>query len=102
VSKLDETPERQPCIRDQKWARRLVVKQHLDRDRAEDELDQLQQDFEAVLRQCRDARERKYDLDDIADLDKQLETANRTIRALSLFKAATIKFLSARDISPLT
>ena len=40
--------------RDRKWARRLewVVKQHLDR--AEDELDQRQQEFEAVLRQCKE------------------------------------------------
>ena len=67
---------------DRKWARRLewVVKQHLDR--AEVELDQLQHDFEAVLRQCKDARERKDDQEHIADLNKQLEASHRTIKAL--------------------
>ncbi len=47
------------------------------------------QDFEAVLRpqslvdveECKHARERKYDQEHIADLNKQLETAHRTIRA---------------------
>ncbi len=43
------------------WARRMewVVDQHLVR--AEDEHNELQRDFEAVLRQCKLARERKYD-----------------------------------------
>jgi hypothetical protein len=53
-------------------------------DRAEDELDQLQKDFEAVLRQSKDARERKYDQQHMADLNKQLETTHRTLRAFRL------------------
>ena len=64
------------------WARRLewVVDQHLDR--AEDEQKQLQRDFEAVLRQSKQARERKYDQTTISYLSKQLDTARETIRAL--------------------
>jgi hypothetical protein len=66
--------------RDRKWAWRLewVVKQHLYRPGGKDELDQLQQ-FGAALRQCKDARERKYDQEHIADLYKQLETAHMTL-----------------------
>jgi hypothetical protein len=41
--------------------------------------------FEAVLRQCKDALERKYDQQHVADLNKQLETAHRTVRALGLW-----------------
>ena len=68
--------------RDRIWARRLewVVDQHLDR--AEDEQKQLQRDFEAVLRQSKDARERKYDQATISYLSKQLDTARETIWAL--------------------
>ncbi len=64
------------------WARRLewVVDQHLDR--AEDEQNQLQHDFEAVLRQYKQARERKYDQATISYLSKQLDTARKTIWAL--------------------
>jgi hypothetical protein len=67
---------------DRIWARRLdwVVDQHLDR--AEDEQNQLQRDFEAVLRQSKQARERKYDHATISYLSKQLDTARETIRAL--------------------
>ena len=79
-SKGEEIFYRVKDDRDRKWAKRLewVVKEHMDR--AEDELDQLQGDFEDVLRQCKDARERKYDQQHIAALYKQLETAHRTIR----------------------
>ena len=68
--------------RDRIWARRLewVVDQHLDR--AEDEQKQLQRDFEAVLRQSKEARERKYDQATISYLSKQLDTARETIWAL--------------------
>ena len=68
--------------RDRIWARRLewVVDQHLDR--AEDEQNQLQRDFEAVLRQSKEARERKYDQATISYLSKQLDTARETIWAL--------------------
>jgi hypothetical protein len=65
--------------RDRIWARRLewVVDQHLDR--AEDEQNQLQRD---VLRQYKQARERKYDQTTISYLSKQLDTARETIWAL--------------------
>jgi hypothetical protein len=68
--------------RDRIWARRLewVVDQHLDR--AEDEQKQLQRDFEAVLRQSKEARERKYDQKTISYLSGQLDTARETILAL--------------------
>jgi hypothetical protein len=67
---------------DRRWAWRLewVVDQHLDR--AEDEQNQPQRDFEAVLRQSKQARERKYDQKHISYLNKQLDTARRTIWAL--------------------
>ncbi len=78
-SKGEEIIYRVEEDRDQIWARRLewVVDQHLDR--AEDEQNQLQHDFEAVLRQCKQARERKYDQTTISYLNKQLDTARRTI-----------------------
>ncbi len=68
--------------RDRIWARRLewVVDQHLDR--AKDEQNQLQRDFEAVLRQSKQARERKYDQATISYLGKKLDTARKTIWAL--------------------
>ena len=72
--------------RDRIWARRLewVVDQHLSRDRAEYEQNQLQRDFkfEAVLRQSKEARERKYDQTTISYLSKQLDTTRETIWAL--------------------
>jgi hypothetical protein len=66
---------------DRIWARRLewVVNQHLDR--AEDEQNQLQRDFEAVLLQSKQAHDRKYDQEHISYLNQQLETARRTIWA---------------------
>ena len=68
--------------RDRQWARRLewVVKQHLDR--AEDDLDELHADYIDVMRQSKEAHERKYDQRHIADLYKQLDTANRALRDL--------------------
>jgi hypothetical protein len=68
--------------RDRIWARRLewVVDQHLDR--AEDVLNQLQRDFEAVLRQSKQALERNYDQKHISYLNEELDTARRTIWAL--------------------
>ena len=50
--------------------------------RAEDEQNQLQSDVEAVLRQCKQARERKYDQVTISYLNKHHDTARRTIWAL--------------------
>ena len=81
-SKGEEITYRVDDDRDRIWARRLewVVDQHLDR--AEDELNQLQADFEAVLRQSKEARERKFDQAHIADLYRQLETAHMRLRAL--------------------
>ena len=81
-SKGEEITYRVDDDRDRIWARRLewVVDQHLDR--AEDELNQLQADFEAVLRQSKEARERKFDQVHIADLYRQLETAHMRLRAL--------------------
>jgi hypothetical protein len=58
----------------------LVVDQHLDR--AEEEQNKLQRDFEAVLRQSKQARKRKYDQATISYLSKQLDTARETIWAL--------------------
>ena len=46
------------------------IKHHLDR--AENELGKLQDDFEDVLRQSKDARERNYDQERIVDLYEQL------------------------------
>ena len=68
--------------RDRQWARRLewVVKQHLDR--AEDDLDELHADYIDVMRQSKEAHERKYDQRHIVDLYKQLDTANRALRDL--------------------
>jgi hypothetical protein len=68
--------------RDRIWARRFewVVDQKLDR--PEDEQNQLQRDFEAVLRQSKQARERKYDQATILYLNKQLDTARKTIWVL--------------------
>jgi hypothetical protein len=46
---------------DCRWARRLewVIEEHLDR--AEDDLDKLQADYEAVFRRSEEAHERRYD-----------------------------------------
>jgi hypothetical protein len=50
--------------------------------RAEDEQNKFQRDFEAVLRQSKQARERKYGQEHISYLNEPLETARRTIWAL--------------------
>jgi hypothetical protein len=62
---------------------------------------QLQHDFEAVLRQSKEARERKYDQEHIVYLDEQRGTARRTIWALLVVTSWSSKFLLARGISPL-
>jgi hypothetical protein len=62
------------------WNLEWVVDQHLDR--ADDEQIQLQHDFEAVLRQSKQASERKYDQKHILYVNEQLDTARRTIWAL--------------------
>jgi hypothetical protein len=69
--------------RDRIWARCLewVVDQHLDRAKDEHNQLQLERDFEAVLHQSKEARERKYDQEHISYLNEQLETARRTMWA---------------------
>jgi hypothetical protein len=62
--------------RDREWAKRLewAIEQH--RDIAKDDLDKLQQDYEHVFRQSKEAHERKYDQQHIDALYKRLERAN--------------------------
>ena len=66
---------------DRLWARRLewVVEKHLDR--AEADLDQLQADYEEVLRTSETVRFRKYDQQRIAHLENVLEQAHKRLRA---------------------
>ncbi len=52
---------------------------------AEDDLDKLQADYEAVLRQSREAHERKYDQSYISDLTKRLDAANKSLRQFHLY-----------------
>ena len=59
-----------------------MVESHLDRD--EDELEDLHADYIDVLRRSQSASEWQYDKERIADLYKQLETANQLIRARRL------------------
>ena len=70
---------------DCRWARRLewVIKEHLDR--AEDDLDKLQADYEAVLRRSQEAHERRYDQAYISDLTKRLDAANKSLRHFHLY-----------------
>ena len=70
---------------DRLWARRLewVIEEHLDR--AEDDLDTLQADYEAVLRLSREAHERMYDQAYISDLTKRLDAANKSLRHFHLY-----------------
>jgi hypothetical protein len=71
--------------RDRQWARRLewAIKQH--RDLAEDDLDELQAEYEDVIRQSKEAHERKYDKKEIAVLNKRLEQANQALRTHRLY-----------------
>ena len=55
-----------------------MVERHLDR--AEAELEELHADYIDVLRRSQRASERRYEKEHIADLYKQLETANRLLR----------------------
>ena len=65
--------------RDRQWARRLewVIGHHLDR--AEDDLEELHADNLAVLRESREAHERKYDQEHIAELNKRLKATNKSL-----------------------
>jgi hypothetical protein len=77
--------------RDRMWAWRLewAIKQNLDR--AEDELGQLQDDFEAILWQSKDASESKYDQEHIADLYKKLVALRRSSEPEGFPAAMTIR-----------
>ena len=71
--------------RDRQWARRLewAIKQH--RDLAEDDLDELQAEYEDVIRQSKEAHERNYDKKEIVMLNKRLEQANQALRTHRLY-----------------
>jgi hypothetical protein len=78
---------------DRLWAKRLewvieVFEEHLDRDhRAEDSLDKLQSEYEAVLRQSREAHERKYD----HDLPMRLDAVNKSLSQFHLYGHMQLK-----------
>ena len=62
---------------------KLVIKEQLDW--AGDDLDKLQSDNGSVLRQSREAHERKYDQAYISDLTKRLDAANKSLRQYHLY-----------------
>lgn len=70
--------------RDRQWARRLewAISKHCDI--AEHDLDELQRDYEKVLRRSKEAHERRYDQQHIAELNARLERANTTLRTYGL------------------
>lgn len=68
--------------RDRLWARRLEWAIDKHRDIAEDDLDELQRDYEKVLRRSKEAHERRYDQWHIAELYQRLELANKRFRTL--------------------
>ena len=84
-SKGEEIPFPVNDEQDRRWARRLewVIEEHLDR--AEDDLDKLQADYEAVLRRSQEAHERRYDRAYISDLTKRLDAANKSLRHFHLY-----------------
>ncbi len=61
----------------------LAIKQN--RDLAEDELDELQAEYEVVIRQSKEVYERKYDQTQIAMLKKRLDQANQALRTHRLY-----------------
>ena len=67
-----------------KWARRLEWAIEKYRDIAEHDLDELQRNYEDVLRQSKEAHERKYDQGHIAELYKRLELAKKSLRTHGL------------------
>jgi hypothetical protein len=71
--------------RDREWARRLewAINEH--RDIAEEDLDQLTKDYADVVRQSKEAHERKYDQQHIAALHERLERQNQRFRNLGLY-----------------
>ncbi len=52
---------------------------------AEDGLEELHADHCAVIRQSKEAHERKYDRHYIADLVKRLEATNKSLRELNRY-----------------
>jgi len=67
--------------RDRRWARRLewAIEEHLDRAKAD--MDQLQTDFEQVLRRSKEVHFRKYYERRVVELEEMLESAHRRLRA---------------------
>jgi hypothetical protein len=63
--------------RDRQWARRLEFATKQYRDLAEDDLDELQAEYEVVIRQSKKVHERKYDQKEIAMLNKRLDQGNQ-------------------------
>jgi hypothetical protein len=66
--------------RDRQWARRLEWAINRHRDIAEDDLEELHADHLAVLRESREAHERRHDQEHIAELNKRLEATNKALR----------------------
>ena len=65
--------------RDRRWARRLEwVIEHLDRAKAD--MDQLQTDFEQVLRRSKEVHFRKYYERRVVELEEMLENAHWRLR----------------------
>ncbi len=71
--------------RDRQWARRLESAIKLHRDLPEDDLDELQAEYEDVVRQSKEAHERKYDQKEIAMFNKRLEQGNQALRTHLLY-----------------
>lgn len=70
---------------DRQWAMRLEWAIDCHRNIAEDDLEELHADHCAVIRQSKEAHERKYDRHYIADLVKRLEATNKSLRELNLY-----------------
>lgn len=67
------------------WAMRLEWAIDCHRNIAEDDLEELHADHCAVIRQSKEAHERKYDRHYIADLVKRLEATNKSLRELNRY-----------------
>jgi len=81
AQKLEERGDLFPVNddRDRRWARRLewVIEEHLDRAKAD--MDQLQTDFEQVLRRSKEVHFRKYYERRVVELEEMLENAHRRL-----------------------
>ncbi len=71
--------------RDRQWARSLELSIKHHRDLAKDDLDELQAEYEDVVRQSKEANERRYDQKEITMLNKRLEQANQALRTHQLY-----------------